>query len=177
MKGSKLATDWQQSKAAAQAVMGIAASVAVNPWRCLATWQQGCALLLVTMHHMVHPQQSAPENAKLLHPPAASPGQWHIATRRPYNRCSAEQSRTFVTRPCMIRKCGLFTLSCTDWNRSATRLRRISRRGKAHSLEIRLVIAGRSARQLLQARSVYLTTAAGKLVPTQHMQQHQSLVQ
>jgi hypothetical protein len=29
---------------------------------------------------------------------------------------------TFVTLPCMMRKCGLFTFSCTDWNRSATRL-------------------------------------------------------
>jgi hypothetical protein len=33
--------------------------------------------------------------------------------------CSA---LTFVTRPCMMRKWGLLTLSCTDWKRSATRL-------------------------------------------------------
>ena len=27
---------------------------------------------------------------------------------------------TFVMRPCMIKKCGLFTLSWTDWKRFAT---------------------------------------------------------
>ena len=29
---------------------------------------------------------------------------------------------TLVMRPCMMRKCGLLTLSCTEWNRSCTRL-------------------------------------------------------
>ncbi len=29
---------------------------------------------------------------------------------------------TFVMRPCMMRKCGLLTLSCTEWNRFCTRL-------------------------------------------------------
>ena len=28
--------------------------------------------------------------------------------------------RTFVIRPCIIKKCGLFTLSWTDWKRFAT---------------------------------------------------------
>jgi hypothetical protein len=30
---------------------------------------------------------------------------------------------TFVIMPCMMRKWGLLTLSCTEWNRSCTRLR------------------------------------------------------
>ena len=30
---------------------------------------------------------------------------------------------TFVMRPCMMRKCGLLTLSCTEWKRFCTRLR------------------------------------------------------
>ena len=30
--------------------------------------------------------------------------------------------RTLVMRPCMMRKCGLFTLSCTEWNRFCTRV-------------------------------------------------------
>ena len=29
---------------------------------------------------------------------------------------------TFVIRPCMMRKCGLLTLSCTEWNRFCTRV-------------------------------------------------------
>lgn len=33
-----------------------------------------------------------------------------------------------VMRPCMMRKCGLFTLSCTEWNSCCTRLHRIRRR-------------------------------------------------
>ena len=30
--------------------------------------------------------------------------------------------RTLVILPCMIRKCGLFTLSCTEWNKFCTRV-------------------------------------------------------
>ena len=30
--------------------------------------------------------------------------------------------RTLVMRPCMIRKCGLFTFSCTEWKRFCTRV-------------------------------------------------------
>lgn len=36
---------------------------------------------------------------------------------------------TFVMRPCMIRKCGLFTFSCTEWNRFCTRLGQQGRKG------------------------------------------------
>jgi hypothetical protein len=40
---------------------------------------------------------------------------------------------TLVTRPCMMRKCGLFTFSCTDWNKSATRLHSgTAQHSKAH---------------------------------------------
>ncbi len=35
---------------------------------------------------------------------------------------------TLVIRPCMMRKVGLLTLSCTDWNRSATRLQQVTKR-------------------------------------------------
>ena len=30
--------------------------------------------------------------------------------------------RTLVMRPCMMRKCGLLTLSCTEWKRFCTRV-------------------------------------------------------
>jgi len=46
-------------------------------------------------------------------PPPAQPST-HVTCPAPLH--------TLVTRPCMIRKCGLLTFSCTDWNRSATRL-------------------------------------------------------
>ena len=36
-------------------------------------------------------------------------------------RCAGVAS-TFVIRPCMMRKCGLLTLSCTEWKRFCTRL-------------------------------------------------------
>ncbi len=45
-------------------------------------------------------------------------------------RGAAAGARALVMRPCMMRKCGLLTLSCTEWNRFCTRLR--ARRGARH---------------------------------------------
>ena len=42
-------------------------------------------------------------------------------------------------RPCMIRKCGLLTFSCTEWNRFCTRLRCYHTMRQRIKSEVRLI--------------------------------------
>jgi len=78
----------------------------------------------------------------------------------PHCGCRLVLAPTFVTRPCMIRKCGLFTFSCTDWNMSATRL---------HSRVGRVISAARRAAGLplpWGVQACYPAGAASAAAPT-----------